>query len=250
VHRAFGVTVLVAGDDREALGVPADRLVLGECHLEPLGAAGVGAFAKPLPLLENEVERLVEVVNALVHLSEDGVHTSRLSDGLGVLWRSGGDAHGSSLVGIGKPRGSPPAAVDGPRTQLRRTDRDTGDPCRGRAPNLPPFPPNRKGPIRWIGAGRGATVTRTAFQRNFIIAFLEDIYTPVEKTLLKDGQQEGVKQTRQLFQMAMRAEFSAAVEEITGRKVIQFMSHVAFDPDMAAEVFVLQPDGEDAVATD
>jgi uncharacterized protein YbcI len=50
--------------------------------------------------------------------------------------------------------------------------------------------------------------------------------------------------------MAMRAEFSAAAEEITGRKVIQFMSHVAFDPDMAAEVFVLQPDGEDAVATD
>src|SRR6266480_5770301 len=58
--------------------------------------------------------------------------------------------------------------------------------------------------------GRGATVTRTVFQRNYIIAFLEDIYTPVEKTLLKDGQHEGVKQTRQLFQMAMRAEFSDA----------------------------------------
>jgi uncharacterized protein YbcI len=43
-------------------------------------------------------------------------------------------------------------------------------------------------------------------QRTFIVAFLEDIYTtPVERTLLKDGQQEGVKQTRQLFQMAMRA---------------------------------------------
>ena len=93
--------------------------------------------------------------------------------------------------------------------------------------------------------GRGATVTRTVFQRNYVIAFLEDIYTPVEKTLLKDGQQEGVKQTRQLFQMAMRAAFSDAVEEITGRKVVQFMSQVAFDPDMAAEVFVLEPDGED-----
>ena len=98
--------------------------------------------------------------------------------------------------------------------------------------------------------GRGATVTRTVFQRNFIVAFLEDIYTPVEKTLLKDGQQEGVKQTRQLFQMAMRSEFSAAVEEITGRKVIQFMSQVAFDPDMAAEVFVLEPEGDDAAAPD
>jgi uncharacterized protein YbcI len=98
--------------------------------------------------------------------------------------------------------------------------------------------------------GRGATVTRTVFQRNYIVAFLEDIYTPVEKTLLKDGQQEGVKQTRQLFQMAMRAQFSAAVEEITGRRVVQFMSQVAFDPDMAAEVFVLEPDGEDAAGPD
>jgi uncharacterized protein YbcI len=96
--------------------------------------------------------------------------------------------------------------------------------------------------------GRGATVTRTVFQRNYIVAFLEDIYTPVEKTLLKDGQQEGVKQTRQLFQMAMRTAFSAAVEEITGRKVIQFMSQVAFDPDMAAEVFVLEPEGDDIAA--
>jgi uncharacterized protein YbcI len=98
--------------------------------------------------------------------------------------------------------------------------------------------------------GRGATITRTVFQRNYIIAFLEDIYTPVEKTLLKDGQQEGVKQTRQLFQMAMRAEFSAAVEEITGRKVIQFMSQVAFDPDMAAEVFVLEPEADDTAPLD
>jgi uncharacterized protein YbcI len=93
--------------------------------------------------------------------------------------------------------------------------------------------------------GRGATVTRTVFQRNYIIAFLEGIYTPVEKTLLNDGRQEDVKQTRQLFQMAMRPAFSEAVEEITGRKVVQFMSQVSFEPDMAAEIFVLEPDGDD-----
>lgn len=93
--------------------------------------------------------------------------------------------------------------------------------------------------------GRGATVTRTVFQRNYVIAFLEDIYTPLEKTLLKNGRYEEVKQTRQLFQMAMEAEFTAAVEQITGRKVIQFMSQVAFDPDMAAEIFVLEPEADD-----
>jgi uncharacterized protein YbcI len=98
--------------------------------------------------------------------------------------------------------------------------------------------------------GRGATVTRTVFQRNYVVAFLEDIYTPVERTLLNDGRHDDVKATRQLFQMAMRAQFSAAVEEITGRKVVQFMSQVAFDPDMAAEVFVLEPDGDDATPRD
>jgi uncharacterized protein YbcI len=98
--------------------------------------------------------------------------------------------------------------------------------------------------------GRGATVTRTVFQRNYVIAFLEDIYTTVEKTLLKDGRHEDVKRTRQLFQMAMEPDFIAEVEKITGRKVMQFMSQVSFDPDIAAEIFVLEPQGDEATAKD
>jgi uncharacterized protein YbcI len=89
--------------------------------------------------------------------------------------------------------------------------------------------------------GRGATRTRTVFQRNTVVAFLEDIYTPLERTLIDAGDADTVKSTRQAFQMAMRGAFSSAVEEITGRKVIAFMSQVHFDPDMAAEIFVLEP---------
>ena len=99
-------------------------------------------------------------------------------------------------------------------------------------------------------SGRGATTTRTVFQRNHVIAFLEDIYTPVERTLIEAGNHETVKETRQAFQMAMGPVFSKAVEEITGRKVIAFMSQVHFDPDMAAEIFVLEPvDGENGKAS-
>ena len=43
----------------------------------------------------------------------------------------------------------------------------------------------------------------------------------------------------------MSANFRSAVEEATGRRVIAFMSQVHFDPDMAAEVFVLEPEAED-----
>jgi uncharacterized protein YbcI len=93
--------------------------------------------------------------------------------------------------------------------------------------------------------GRGATTTRTIVNRNYVVAFLEDIYTPVERTLIEAGSAETVKETRQVFQMAMRQAFSEAVEEITGRKVVAFMSQVHFEPDLAAEIFVLAEGGSD-----
>jgi uncharacterized protein YbcI len=43
----------------------------------------------------------------------------------------------------------------------------------------------------------------------------------------------------------VREQFCEAVEQRTGRKVIAFMSQVHFDPDMAAEIFVLDPLVED-----
>ena len=96
--------------------------------------------------------------------------------------------------------------------------------------------------------GRGATTTRTVFHGNRIVVFLEDIYTPAERTLIDAGAFEQVKVTRQSFQMAMRGPFTEAVEEITGREVVAFMSQVHRDPDMAAEIFVLGENGEETPA--
>lgn len=93
--------------------------------------------------------------------------------------------------------------------------------------------------------GRGATSTSTIIQRNYVVCFLRDIYTPVERTLIEVGQAEAVRETRNLFQDAMGPKFSEAVEAATGREVLAFMSQVHFDPDMAAEVFVLRPEGDD-----
>jgi uncharacterized protein YbcI len=89
--------------------------------------------------------------------------------------------------------------------------------------------------------GRGARTTRTVYQRNFLTVYLEDIYTPMERTLIDAGREETVRNTRQEFQQTMREAFTMAVEDATGREVIAFMSQVHFDPDMAAEVFVLKP---------
>ena len=93
--------------------------------------------------------------------------------------------------------------------------------------------------------GRGATRARTVIQRNYVVTFLEDIYTPLERTLIDAGERDQVFTTRLAFQRAMEGKFSAAVEDIMGRKVIAFMSQVHFEPDMSAEIFVLAPEAGD-----
>src|SRR5205814_1298851 len=80
----------------------------------------------------------------------------------------------------------------------------------------------------------------------YVVTFLDDIYTQVEKTLIEAGERETVKQTRLAFQRAMEEKFTAAVENVMERKVVAFLSQVHFDPDLSQETFVLEPEGEDA----
>lgn len=87
--------------------------------------------------------------------------------------------------------------------------------------------------------GRGAATARTVIGRDHVVVFLEDIYTTVERTLIENGEFAAVRATRHSFQMIMQESFSAAVEQIMGRKVIAFMSEVHVNPDVAAEIFVL-----------
>jgi uncharacterized protein YbcI len=95
--------------------------------------------------------------------------------------------------------------------------------------------------------GRGGKTARTVIQRDYVATFLEDIYTAAEKTLVKAGERESVRQARSAFQRAMEEQFTEVVEAATGRKVIAFMSQVHFDPDISLEAFVLEPqDGETA----
>jgi uncharacterized protein YbcI len=93
--------------------------------------------------------------------------------------------------------------------------------------------------------GRGATTTRTIIQRNYVITFLEDLYTPIERTLIDAGEHQTVKETRLAFQRAMETKFVGAVEEVMGRKVIAFLSQVHFSPDISQETFVLEPQAGD-----
>ena len=96
--------------------------------------------------------------------------------------------------------------------------------------------------------GRGAKRTRTVMGADYIICFLEDIYTPVERTLIDAGRFPAVQATRSAFQDTMRDNFVEAVERLSKRKVVGFLSQVHVDPDLAVETFILEPPSTDEAA--
>jgi uncharacterized protein YbcI len=89
--------------------------------------------------------------------------------------------------------------------------------------------------------GRGATTVRTIIQRDYVCSVLEDIFTPLERTLIDDGNWRQVKETRLAFQDAMAERFRSSVTQITGQTVRAFLSQVHREPDMAVEFFALDP---------
>jgi uncharacterized protein YbcI len=89
--------------------------------------------------------------------------------------------------------------------------------------------------------GKGPTKAKTHAVNDTIVSILRGGFTRVERTLVETGELESVYQMRRSFQQAMEDEFRRVVEEATGRKVIAYMSSIHVDPDLAVELFVLEP---------
>ena len=89
--------------------------------------------------------------------------------------------------------------------------------------------------------GRGPTKARTTLGENGVFVVLQDSLTTGEQTLADAGESAAVLDLRRRWQRVMQADVSREIEELTGRKVIGFMSDNHIDPDLAVEVFVLEP---------
>jgi uncharacterized protein YbcI len=89
--------------------------------------------------------------------------------------------------------------------------------------------------------GRGPTKARTTIDQNTVIVMMGDTLTKSERKLAEDGKSDLVYEIRHQFQSTMREDLIEVVETALDRKVIAFMSANHLDPDLAAEVFVLQP---------
>lgn len=97
--------------------------------------------------------------------------------------------------------------------------------------------------------GKGPTRARSYMVDDTLISILEGGFTTVEATLIAEGKSEAVHSMRRSFQLAMEERFRSVVEKGTGRKVVAYMSQIHTDPDLAVELFVLEPAREDVVAT-
>ena len=89
--------------------------------------------------------------------------------------------------------------------------------------------------------GRGPTQAKTTIGDNGIFVVLQDSLTVGERTLSDAGEGRAVLDLRRRWQSVMEIDISREIEELTGRKVVGFMSDNHIDPDLAVEVFVLEP---------
>jgi uncharacterized protein YbcI len=96
--------------------------------------------------------------------------------------------------------------------------------------------------------GRGPTKARTTLGENAVFVVLQDTLTRGERTLVGAGESEAVLDLRRRWQRVMRESCSKKIEVLTGRKVVGFMSDNHIDPDIAVEVFILEPLGPDPAA--
>jgi uncharacterized protein YbcI len=77
---------------------------------------------------------------------------------------------------------------------------------------------------------------------DLLACVLGGVYTDVEKTMIELQRSTIVQETRNAFQTAMQDKFIAAIERLSGRTVLVFVSNHHVGPDIEIELFMLKPE--------
>lgn len=95
--------------------------------------------------------------------------------------------------------------------------------------------------------GRGPTSAHTRWcGPDALTCFLEGTLTPAERSLVKLGEHQRLRDTRMFFQYATVREFCEPVEALTGRTVRSFQSSIDTEVDgLAIETFIFWPEGQE-----
>jgi uncharacterized protein YbcI len=89
--------------------------------------------------------------------------------------------------------------------------------------------------------GRGPDKVKTHVVEDLIVCVLWNGFTTVERILLARGENEAVEAFRGTFQATMQEHFAEVVEAATGRQVRAYLSQIHVGPDVAVEMFMLEP---------
>jgi uncharacterized protein YbcI len=87
------------------------------------------------------------------------------------------------------------------------------------------------------------TAKTLLLEGDLLACVLGGVYTTVEQTMIELQHSTVVQDTRSAFQDAMAHKFIAAVEELSGRDVLAFISNHHVGPDIEIELFMLKPVG-------
>ena len=88
--------------------------------------------------------------------------------------------------------------------------------------------------------GRGPIKAKTYVLDNLIVCVLTDGgFTAIERTMMGGGEPERVLEMRRDFQRMMKVRYSEMIEELTGRKVLAFLSQAHVEPDLTIEIFLM-----------
>jgi uncharacterized protein YbcI len=89
--------------------------------------------------------------------------------------------------------------------------------------------------------GRGPMKAKTYALDDIIVVVMRGSgFTPLEQTIMNSGEPDRVVAMREDFQRVMEARYKDTIEELTGRKVVAFLSQAHVEPDITIETFFIE----------
>jgi len=86
--------------------------------------------------------------------------------------------------------------------------------------------------------GRGPMKAKTYALDDVILVVMRGTgFTALEQTIMDSGQPSRVVAMREEFQSVMAERYKDTIEELTGRKVVAFLSKAHVEPDITVEMF-------------
>ncbi len=88
--------------------------------------------------------------------------------------------------------------------------------------------------------GRGPMKAKTYALDDIVVVVMRGSgYTPLEQTIMDNGEPDRVVAMRHDFQRVMGERYKQTIEELTGRRVLAFLSQAHVEPDITMEIFFI-----------